>query len=60
MSWQFFSSCIFFSAANSMGMSAHPEQVGKKQDDNESASRFKLLEEPGQKVPENKDFESVC
>src|SRR5262249_49348101 len=45
---------------SSMGMSAHPEQVGKKQDDNESASRFELFEEPGQKVPENKDFESVC
>ena len=43
-----------------MGMSADPEQVGKKQDDNESTSRFELFEEPGQKVPENKDFESVC
>ena len=43
-----------------MGMSAHPEQVGKKQDDNESAPRFELLEEPGQKVTENKDFKSVC
>jgi len=43
-----------------MRMSAHPGQVGKKQDDNESASRFELLEEPGQKVPEDKDFKSVC
>ena len=43
-----------------MGMSADPEQVGKKQDDNECASRFKLFEEPGQKVSENKDLKSVC
>ena len=43
-----------------MGMSAHPEQVGEKQDNNECASRFKLFEEPGQKVSENKDLKSVC
>jgi hypothetical protein len=44
----------------SMRVSARPEQVGKKQDYHESASRFELLEEARQKIPEDKDFEAVC
>jgi len=37
-----------------------PEKIRKKQDDHESASRFKLLEEPRQEISKDKTFEAVC
>jgi len=40
-------------------VSSRPEKVRKKQDDHESASRFELLEEPGQKISEDKTLEAV-
>jgi hypothetical protein len=43
-----------------MGVTASPEQIGKKQNDYKGAAGFVLLEEPGQEVAKNKDFESVC
>lgn len=42
-----------------MRTSVHPDQISKKQDDNESASRFELLEESRQKIAEYKDFKSA-
>ena len=39
-------------------MSPCPNEVGKKQDDNECATGFELLEESGQQIPKNEQFES--
>jgi hypothetical protein len=40
-------------------MSARPDQICKKQNKQESASRFELFEKARQKVSEHKDFEPV-
>jgi hypothetical protein len=71
MFWQFFSSCIFFSAASLHRsqtsenfdslprVPSGPEKIRKKQDDRECASCFKLLEEPRQKISKDKTLEAV-
>ena len=43
----------------SVRVSSRPEKIRKKQDDHESASHFKLLEEPRQKISEDETFEAV-
>ena len=48
-----------YRVSGSVRVSCRPEKIRKKQDDHESASRFKLLEEPRQKISEDETFEAV-
>jgi hypothetical protein len=48
-----------YRVSGSVRVSCRPEKIRKKQDDHESASRFKLLEEPRQKISEDEAFEAV-